>query len=161
MKRIWAPWRIDYIKSEKEPYCIFCDMLEKDDDEAMLILKRGDKSFVVMNKYPYTNGHLMVAPYRHTNQLVSLEPEEYSEMFALVQDCVKVLKAEMNPHGFNIGLNLGLVAGAGVEDHLHFHVVPRWNGDSNFMPVLADCRVINEHIGETYLHLKDQFGKID
>lgn len=160
MKRVWAPWRIDYIKSEKDNVCIFCDMLKRNDDQKMLILGRGEKCFVVMNKYPYTNGHLMVAPYRHTNILESLTVDEYSEMMAFVQNCINVLKAEMNPHGFNIGMNLGLVAGAGVEDHLHFHIVPRWNGDNNFMPVLADCRVVNEHIDETYLHLREQFGKI-
>jgi ATP adenylyltransferase len=151
---------MDYIKSEKQPGCIFCDMLDSDDDEGMLILKRGEKSFIVMNKYPYTNGHLMVAPYRHTCDLVGLTTEEHTEIFMFVQQCVTALKGMMDPHGFNIGMNLGLVAGAGVEDHLHFHIVPRWNGDNNFMPVLSDCRVINEHIGETYLQLKDQFGKI-
>lgn len=160
MKRIWAPWRIDYIKSEKDPGCIFCDMLEYGDDPKMLILERNEVSFVVMNKYPYNNGHLMVAPYEHTKDITSLKPQVQSEMFASIQKCVKVLKAEMNPHGFNIGLNLGLVAGAGVEDHLHFHIVPRWNGDCNFMPVLADTRVISEHLDATYLQLAKQFGNI-
>jgi ATP adenylyltransferase len=161
MKRIWAPWRIDYIRSEKAPGCIFCDMLPETDDKKVLVLERNQFSFVVMNKYPYNNGHLMVAPYEHTNDLASLKPEVYSEMFASVQKCTRVLKTEMNPHGFNIGLNLGLVAGAGVEDHLHFHVVPRWNGDTNFMPVLADCRVISEHLDESYDILKKQFDQID
>ncbi len=160
MKKIWAPWRMDYIKSEKNNLCIFCDMLEQNDDKSMLILHRSEKCFVVMNKYPYTNGHLMVAPYRHTNVIESLTENEYSQMMASVQNCVKVLKTLMNPHGFNIGLNLGLVAGAGVEDHLHFHIVPRWNGDNNFMPVLSDCRVINEHLDQTYLQLREQFGRI-
>ena len=161
MNRIWAPWRIDYIKSEKEPGCIFCEMLEHGNDEEMLILKRGKKCFVVMNKYPYTNGHLMAVPYEHTRDLPNLDPETAAELIELVKQCTAALTGAMNPHGFNIGLNLGLVAGAGVEEHLHFHIVPRWNGDNNFMPVLADCRVINEHIGETYLHLKKQFEKID
>lgn len=161
MKRIWAPWRIEYIKSEKDPGCIFCDMLDHGDDRKMLICERGELCFVVMNKYPYTNGHLMVAPYEHTNDITALSPAVQAEMFAKIQRCVKALRGAMNPHGFNIGLNLGLVAGAGVEDHLHFHVVPRWNGDNNFMPVLADSRVICEHLEETYLYLMEQFGKIE
>ena len=161
MKRVWAPWRIEYIKSDKDAGCIFCDMLQFGNDPKMLILERNVHTFVVMNKYPYTNGHLMIAPYEHTNDITALTPPVRDEMFASVQKCVRVLKAQMNPHGFNIGLNLGLVAGAGVEDHLHFHVVPRWNGDNNFMPVLADCRVISEHLEETYLNLHEHFGTIE
>ena len=161
MKRIWAPWRIEYIKSEKSPECIFCEMLKFGDDRKMLILERGETCFVVMNKFPYTNGHLIVAPCEHTGDIAALKAPVPAEMFAMIQKCVKVLKAVMKPHGFNIGLNLGLAAGAGVEDHLHFHIVPRWNGDNNFMPVLADCRTINEHLEETYLNLKEHFGTIE
>lgn len=133
-------------------------MLKFGDDRKMLILKRYEHCFAVMNKYPYTNGHLMVAPYEHISDFPALASETGLEMFTAVQECISVLRKTLQPHGFNVGLNLGLVAGAGVEDHLHFHVVPRWNGDNNFMPVLADCRVISEHLDESYLHLLEQFG---
>jgi ATP adenylyltransferase len=150
MDRLYAPWRMTYIKGEKEEGCVLCRAAQAADDRAVLVLERGRHAFVVLNKYPYTNGHLMVSPYAHVGAMGDLAPEVWTEMMTLTQLCVRALDAVSGPHGYNIGINVGRVAGAGVEDHLHLHVVPRWNGDVNFMPVLADCRVINQHIEESY-----------
>ncbi len=158
MERIWAPWRIDYILGhEKEPGCIFCDKPGADDDEENLIVHRGQGAYTIMNKFPYNNGHLLVCPYRHVHDVCELEARENSLVIQEVCRAIEVLRAVMKPQGFNVGLNLGVVAGAGIEEHLHYHIVPRWNGDSNFMPVLADVRVIPEHLRSTYHKLRDVF----
>ncbi|RJQ50375.1 MAG: HIT domain-containing protein [Desulfobacteraceae bacterium] len=158
MKTIWAPWRIEYIlNNENDQACIFCKALGAADD---LTLYKGDLVMVVMNKFPYTNGHLLVAPNRHLPGLDELNREEMEVIFATIRASVAVLKSVMKPDGFNIGLNLGKVAGAGVEDHLHFHIVPRWFGDVNALTVLADVRVIPEHMKATYDKLKPQFEKL-
>lgn len=157
MKTMWAPWRMEYILSEKEKGCIFCQALDEKDE---LTLFKGDKTLVVMNKYPYINGHLLVAPNRHISALDQLEKEEMTDLFSVIEKSVAILKEIMNPEGFNIGLNLGRVAGAGVEDHLHFHIVPRWSGDVNALAVFADVRVISEHLMETYNNLKPSFAKL-
>ncbi|MFA4837369.1 MAG: HIT domain-containing protein, partial [Dehalococcoidia bacterium] len=130
MEYIWAPWRIEYILGEKEKDCIFCHKPKQDKDKENLLLYRGKRNLVMMNLYPYNPGHLMVAPYRHTNILEALDDEEMLEHLQLVTRCVAVLKEAMKPNGFNIGINLGRVAGAGIEDHIHTHIVPRWNGDT-------------------------------
>ncbi len=132
--------------------CIFCDKIRDDraKDRAHLVLQRGARAFIVMNLYPYTNGHLMVAPYEHCGELEALDAETLKEMMLLVGAGIRALRKTFNPHGFNVGANLGRCAGAGVEDHVHFHVVPRWNGDTNFMPVLAETRLIPELLPETY-----------
>ena len=157
MEVLWAPWRMEYILSEKEDGCIFCNHLQKGDDRESLILYRGKHSFVIMNRYPYNNGHLMVAPYRHVGALEELSEEEAKEIMVNIQRCLSVLKEVMSPHGFNIGANVGKVAGAGVEDHLHFHIVPRWEGDTNYMAVVGSTRVIPEHLRESYEHLAKAF----
>jgi ATP adenylyltransferase len=154
---LWAPWRIEYITGHKEDGCIFCNRFALTDDRTNLILARGRFSFVIMNKYPYNNGHLMVAPIRHTGDFGSLQADEIGEIFAFVQTFLGVFHDVMNPHGFNIGLNLGKTAGAGVEDHLHVHVVPRWDGDTNFMPVIGEVKVISEHIQSTYGKLLEAY----
>ena len=154
MERIFAPWRIRYIESPKYEGCIFCDFPKENKDEERLILYRGKSSFVIMNNYPYNPGHLMIAPYRHVASVEELNEEEALEMMKLSQKMVEVIKKAMNPDGFNLGINLGKVAGAGIEDHIHLHIVPRWNGDTNFMPVLADVKVIPEAIEESYKKLK-------
>jgi len=156
-KTLWAPWRIEYITGDKEQGCIFCNRFTQTDDRRNLILARGRLSFVIMNKFPYNNGHLMVAPIRHTGDFGSLTADETGEIFAFVQAFVGVFHGVMKPHGFNIGLNLGKTAGAGVEDHLHVHVVPRWDGDTNFMPVIGEVKVISEHIQSTYDKLLDAY----
>jgi ATP adenylyltransferase len=149
-ERLWAPWRMEYIQGTAGASgCIFCDKPAAGDDEANLIVHRGELAFVLMNLYPYSNGHLMVAPYRHVAAPGNLDEVERLEMWALLDRALAVLGEVMTPHGFNAGINIGRVAGAGVEDHLHLHVVPRWNGDTNFMPVLADIKVIPEHLIET------------
>ncbi len=160
MNPMFAPWRIEYIKMEKSEGCIFCTLPEENDDEKNLILHRGKKAFVIMNNYPYNPGHVMVAPYRHVGKYEELEDEEIIEIHHLVSLMIRAIKRAMNPQGFNIGINLGRVAGAGIEDHVHIHIVPRWNGDTNFMPVLADVKVIPQALQETYKELKDEIEKI-
>lgn len=152
-----APWRMKYIdKSNKEKIdCIFCEFIKEREDEKRLILYRGKKAFVMFNAFPYNPGHLMVAPYRHTGNYDELNQEEILEINLLVQKCLKVLKKTMDPHGFNIGINMGKVAGAGFEDHVHVHIVPRWEGDTNFMPVVGETKVIPEALDVTYRKLKE------
>ncbi len=154
MKQMWTPWRMAYIRREKNPGCIFCDAIAAADDRANFILHRGELAFLILNKYPYNNGHLMAVPNRHVDTLESLAPEEIADMMALVALGIRALRRSANPQGFNIGVNVGKVAGAGVVDHLHTHIVPRWEGDANFMPVLADVRMIPQDLGETYEELK-------
>jgi ATP adenylyltransferase len=155
---MWAPWRIDYIQAEKQEGCIFCDALSKEDD---LTLFKGKDTMVMMNKFPYINGHLLVAPIRHISTLQELSKHEMGELLATVEQSVSILKKVMEPDGFNIGLNLGKVAGAGIEEHLHFHIVPRWFGDTNALTVFAEVRVVPEHIKATYNYLKPHFCTLD
>jgi ATP adenylyltransferase len=156
MKYLWAPWRIRYIRSEKPKGCILCDLPAQNKDKENYILFRGKKNFIMLNSFPYNPGHLMIAPFRHTGNLEDLTAEERNEHYELVCRCISVLKKELNPGGFNMGANLGGVAGAGVEDHFHSHVVPRWNGDTNYVPVLGDVRVVPQALADTYDAL---FGK--
>ncbi|MBN1693075.1 MAG: HIT domain-containing protein [Dehalococcoidales bacterium] len=157
MKYVWAPWRIEYIKAEKPAGCIFCEKPKESKDKKNYILYRGIKNFIMLNSYPYNPGHILVAPYRHTGNLEELTEEERSEHYELVSRSVAVLKKVLKPAGFNIGANLGRVAGAGIEDHFHSHVVPRWQGDNNFMPVLGDAKVIPQALADTYDTLADYF----
>ena len=157
MKHLWAPWRVEYIRMEKVEGCILCEKPNQDSDAVNYILYRGDKNFVVMNKYPYNPGHLMVAPYRHVASLEELTAGERHEHLDVVSRSVEVLKHVFSPDGFNLGINIGKVAGAGIEDHVHTHIVPRWQGDTNSMPVISDVRVIPEALAETYWKLKGQF----
>ncbi|MEW5947556.1 MAG: HIT domain-containing protein [bacterium] len=150
MKNLWAPWRMEYILSEKKPGCIFCEKPAETSDRKNLILHRGEKCYIIMNLYPYNNGHLMVVPYRHEETLGALDDDSIAQMMILTRKITAVLDALMKPQGYNVGLNVGRVAGAGIHEHIHLHVVPRWLGDSNFMPVVSDSKVINEHILETY-----------
>ncbi len=158
MKTMWAPWRIEYILADKDNGCIFCDAIDAQND---LILFLGEVTMVMMNKFPYINGHLLAAPVRHVSTLDQLTKVEMGELLATVEQSVGILKTVMQPDGFNVGLNLGKVAGAGVEEHLHFHIVPRWFGDTNALTVFGEVRVIPEHIKTTYNNLKPYFNKID
>jgi ATP adenylyltransferase len=161
MERIWAPWRIDYITgSEKEPGCIFCTKPPSPDDDGNLMVHRDRGAFTMMNKYPYNNGHLLVAPYRHVSDICELDPDENYLLVQEVCRAIQLLRQVMRAEGFNIGINLGAVAGAGFEDHVHYHVVPRWNGDTNIMPVLADVRVIPEHLLRTCQKLREAFERL-
>jgi ATP adenylyltransferase len=157
MQTLWAPWRISYILNGKENGCIFCNRQHEAGDNNNLVLKRGEHAIIMLNKYPYNNGHLLVAPTRHVGFLEDLQPEEMSELMVAIQRAVVLLKQVYSPQGFNIGANLGKVAGAGVADHLHFHIVPRWEGDTNYMPILADTRVIPEQLQDTYQRLAQVF----
>ena len=151
MERIWAPWRQSYVSNARtDKYCIFCpDPVGKDDRERQ-ILARSDYSLMMLNRYPYTGGHLMVAPFRHTAELDDLSDVELLDLMHLLRRGRTLLKRVANPDGFNVGINLGKAAGAGVEEHLHIHIVPRWNGDSNFMTVVGDVRVIPDGLLAAY-----------
>ncbi len=157
MDRIWATWRMAYISGEKKKYdgCIFCDFPKAGNDEEYKILYKGKFAYIIMNAFPYSNGHLMVIPYKHTNDFTSLSTEEATEIMELGQLAIKALKKAYNPDGFNVGWNLGEVAGAGIAQHIHMHVVPRWNGDTNFMPVIGDVRVIPEDLAVGYKKIKE------
>jgi ATP adenylyltransferase len=147
--RLWAPWRLEYVQSADEiEGCVFCRAAEGDDADH-LVVHRGERAFVLLNKFPYASGHLMVAPYRHGAGFSDLDEAEALEIHRLATRGIEALAVVFRPEGFNVGWNLGRVAGAGIVDHGHLHVVPRWSGDTNFMPVLADVRVIPEHLAET------------
>ena len=150
MKTLWAPWRMEYIRSKKSSACIFCLEDKTANDRENLVLFRSPFSFVMLNRYPYSNGHLLVAPHRHVATLDGLSGEEVLDLFELLKLSSRVLSDAASPQGYNIGMNLGKAAGAGVEEHIHVHIVPRWNGDTNFMSVVADLRVMPENLTATY-----------
>ena len=151
MEKLWAPWRMEYIlNNDKEDGCIFCNRLNKSNDKNNLILYRGKLSFIIMNKFPYNNGHLMVVPNRHLGDFTLLKDDEHLDIDNLIKLSIKALKIAMEPQAFNVGMNLGRCAGAGIEDHLHYHIVPRWNGDTNFMPILGETKVISESLKHSY-----------
>ncbi len=159
--KLWAPWRIEYITNPKEEGCFLCNYPKEQNDVDRLILYRGKYSFVIMNFYPYNNGHLMIAPYQHTSEISDLDTDTRIEIFGLLDKSVAILRETINAEGFNIGLNLGAVAGAGIKDHLHWHIVPRWQGDTNFMPVLGHTKVLSEGLKETYMKLRKKFAEIN
>ncbi len=161
MDRLWSPWRSKYIESfnekkdEPDDYCLFCDAINTPEKDAeRFVLYRGNLCYVIMNLYPYNSGHLMIVPYRHLGGLADMSDDEYLEIMQLLKRCTGALTLTMSPHGFNIGANIGRVSGAGIDHHIHFHIVPRWNGDTNFLPVLGDTKVISEEMPKTYQKLK-------
>ncbi len=160
MKRLFAPWRIEYILGPKPDECVFCIKDIKGEDEERLILWRGEHCFVIMNKYPYSSGHIMVTPYRHVYSLDELNEQELHEIMLTMSKCVTILKKAFRPHGINIGLNIGEAAGAGIKEHLHFHLVPRWTGDHSFMAIFSETMVIPEHLKKTYEKLKPFFEQL-
>ncbi|MCS1408831.1 MAG: AP-4-A phosphorylase [Verrucomicrobia subdivision 3 bacterium] len=160
MESLHAPWRISYILSPKPPKgaeSLFTRIAQSDDDITNLVVHRDRHCFVLMNRYPYNGGHLMVVPYKETSELEDLDDTELSALMLMTRRSIRVLKAVMDPDGFNVGLNLGKVAGAGIEEHLHYHVVPRWSGDSNFMPVIAHTGVVPEALMETAAKIREAF----
>ena len=157
MEQIWAPWRMEYIQMEKPEGCILCQKPGQNNDAENYILYRGDRNFIIMNSYPYNPGHLMIAPYQHIANLEGLTDEELHEHSKMISRGIKLLRQVFNPGGFNIGINMGKVAGAGIAEHVHTHIVPRWQGDTNFMPVISDSRVVPEALAETYKRLKGRF----
>jgi ATP adenylyltransferase len=159
MERLWAPWRMEYITEEPRPGCLFCRVIEHPDDtDAALVVWRPDGALVLLNKFPYNPGHVMVAPIAHLAGLEDLDDGQTTAFMRAVKRTITVLKERLKPEGFNIGANVGRVAGAGMPDHIHLHVVPRWNGDTNFMPVLGEVKVVNEHLMQTAAKLKEAFS---
>lgn len=153
MEHLWAPWRMAYIDSnpsQEKQGCIFCVKAAESDDEKNLIVHRGEHCFVLMNLFPYNNGHLMIAPYAHVPGIQDLDPETLTDIMVTAQQALTALDNAIHPHGYNMGVNQGTVAGAGIADHVHYHVVPRWNGDTNFMPVLADTKVMPDYLDNTW-----------
>ena len=156
-ERLWAPWRLEYIKGPKTGECIFCTKPALGDDERALIPHRGERCFVILNAFPYNNGHLMVAPYQHGGDLEEVEAETSLELMKLTQRSMRALGSAYGAEGYNVGLNQGKIAGAGMADHVHFHVVPRWAGDTNFMPVLDHTRVLPQSLADSYRAVRDAF----
>ncbi|NUQ00498.1 MAG: HIT domain-containing protein [Armatimonadetes bacterium] len=167
MDRLWAPWRMTYIESPKKPVagCVFCLAPDSADDSERQVLVRGDCCFAMLNRYPYNNGHLMVVPYEHASRLSEVSPEAQAEMMRMATGWTEVLADLMKAEGFNLGLNLGAAAGAGIKDHLHLHIVPRWHGDTNFMPVVGQTKVMPEELSVTWQRLRaawrTRFGAAD
>jgi ATP adenylyltransferase len=159
MERLWAPWRMTYINEEPRPGCLFCRVLnDPSDPDAELVVWRPDRALVMLNKFPYNPGHVMVAPAAHKPGLEDLDAADGTALMSALSRTIVVLRHELKPEGFNIGANVGRVAGAGIPDHVHLHVVPRWNGDTNFMPVLSEVKVINEHLQATAEKLRKAFA---
>ena len=159
MKRLWAPWRMEYNTEEPRPGCLFCRVIEHPDDkDAKLVVWRPPGAVVMLNKFPYNAGHAMVAPVAHKGGLEDLDDAETADLMRALRRTITVLRATLKPEGFNVGANIGRVAGAGMPDHVHIHVVPRWNGDTNFMPVLGEVKVVNEHLTQTAAKLREAFA---
>jgi ATP adenylyltransferase len=157
MKRLWAPWRAKYIENfsqEEDRKCLFCEKASSRNDKENFILYRSKECYIIMNLFPYNSGHIMIVPYKHTADINELSDEENLDIMRTIRKGIQALTKALKPHGFNIGANLGRVSGAGIAEHIHFHIVPRWNGDTNFMPIIGDTKVISEHIEDTYKKLK-------
>ncbi len=166
MDRLWAPWRAKYIESfsnsnsDEKKECLFCEKARSNEDEKNFILFRGEKCYIIMNLFPYNSGHIMVVPYKHTPNFSDLTDDEMLEIMRVIKKGIRALELALKPHGFNIGANLGRVSGAGIDEHIHFHIVPRWNGDTNFMPVISETKVISELISDTYKKIKNSLALI-
>jgi ATP adenylyltransferase len=156
-ERLWAPWRLEYIRGPKDDECIFCRAIASDDDEKYYVVHRGERSFVILNAFPYNNGHVMIAPNVHEPTIEPLDDPTLLEMTKLVQRSITALREVYRPEGFNIGINQGNAAGAGIEEHVHQHVVPRWGGDTNFMPVIGDVRVLPQALSDSWKELRRVF----
>jgi ATP adenylyltransferase len=156
-QRLWAPWRLEYIKGPKDDECIFCAGPEAGEDEAKYIVRRGEHCFTMLNAFPYNNGHLMVSPYRHVPSIEELDPPALTELMTMTQEALGALRTAYAPEGFNLGINQGKIAGAGVEHHVHLHIVPRWGADTNFMPVIGDTRVLPQSLEDSYRDVTKAF----
>ncbi len=162
MNYVWSPWRMTYIQNNnRDETCVFCREAVKEDCPENLIVTRGQRAFVIINRYPYTSGHLMIVPFSHQPSLELLDAETRAEMMELASRAIQVLQAEYHPQGFNLGSNIGAVAGAGIAEHVHLHVVPRWGGDTNFMSTLAETRVLPETLEDTYRRVKDRWETLE
>jgi len=162
MKQLWAPWRMQYILNEidKNEGCIFCDFPKKNEDQKYLIIHRAEKSYVILNKYPYNNGHVLIVPYQHTGDLLDLDDETLLSIQKTIRKTVQVMRNILHPHAMNIGLNMGRIAGAGIDEHIHYHIVPRWDGDTNFMPVISGTKVVSESLEVTWKKLYNEFLRL-
>ena len=158
-ERLWAPWRLEYIRGPKERECIFCRAVESGDDERYHVVHRAERCFVILNAYPYNNGHLMIAPFVHEPTIEPLDSATTAEMMDLAKRAAQALREVYRPEGFNYGINQGNVAGAGIEEHVHLHVVPRWGGDTNFMPVIGDTDVLPQSLADSWRELREAFSK--
>ncbi|MHB8590271.1 MAG: HIT family protein [Candidatus Dormibacteraceae bacterium] len=160
MKRLWAPWRMEYVAGEQRPGCLFCRVIaDPNDKDAALVVWRPEGALVIMNKFPYNPGHTIVAPVSHAAGLENLDDQETTLLMRALRRTIDVLRITMSPEGFNVGANIGRAAGAGIPDHVHLHIVPRWNGDTNFMPVIDDVKVVNEALEKTAAKLREAFAK--
>lgn len=161
MENMWAPWRMEYVStsSSKATGCVFCHVAKEDDKENHIVY-RGKYCYVILNKFPYNNGHIMIVPFSHTNDLLNLSDEEQSECNMLINKSIMVLRKVFDPQAINLGMNLGKAAGAGIEEHIHYHILPRWDGDTNFMPVIAGIKVISESLDATYKKMSKAFRDI-
>jgi ATP adenylyltransferase len=164
MKRLFSPWRSQYIATFKDEHkkkddCLFCRLAKERNDVANLVVKRNKHCYVVMNRYPYNSGHLMIVPYTHASNFEDLSSEECAEIMATTSEMIRALGTVSHPHGYNFGANLGRVAGAGIDKHVHFHLVPRWNGDTNFMPTIAEVKLVSEDTKTTFRELRKALGK--
>jgi ATP adenylyltransferase len=160
-ERLWAPWRLDYIRGPGADECIFCRAVaDESGDERSHVIHRGQRCFVMLNAYPYTSGHLMVSPYEHVPSIEELDEHALTELMTLGQRALAALRANYGPEGFNLGINQGKVAGAGIEDHVHLHVVPRWGGDTNFMSAVAETRVLPQALDESWSELRERFAEV-
>ena len=158
MERLWAPWRMEYIGQEQKPGCLFCRVIENPDDpDAELVVWRPEGAIVMLNKFPYNSGHVMVAPIAHKGDLADLDDAQTASLMAAVRRSITVLRGALQPEGFNVGANIGRAAGAGIPDHVHVHIVPRWNGDTNFMPVVGETKVLPESLATTWTRLRRAF----
>lgn len=162
-ERLWAPWRLDYIRGGGSDECIFCRAFSPEGygDEANHVIHRGELCFVLLNAYPYTSGHLMVAPYEHVPSIEGLDPPALTELMTMSQRALAALRRNYGPEGFNLGINQGKVAGAGIEDHVHLHVVPRWGGDTNFMTSVAEARVLPQALADSWAELRERFAEVE
>lgn len=162
MEHLWAPWRMKFIEElrSKGSGCLFCELAAEGDDKKRLILHRGKCVYAVMNRFPYNNGHIMIVPYKHTGSLEDLEDAEYAEIMRICSHSLRIMQKTLEAEGFNCGFNIGKVAGAGVKDHIHLHVVPRWTGDANFLPIIGETRTMLEYLEDTYNRLIGEFERI-
>ncbi|MEO0184257.1 MAG: HIT domain-containing protein [candidate division WOR-3 bacterium] len=160
MQKLWAPWRMEYIRNPNQE-CFLCSALKSKNIEEVLILEKEQSGFIIMNRYPYNNGHLLIAPLRHIGLIEALNDEEILSLHRLMSRAITAINQTMHPDGFNIGINQGRIAGAGLVDHLHYHLVPRWQGDTNYMPILGDTKVISEALEKTYKQIKHGLEKLD
>ncbi len=158
MEHLWSPWRMNYISNQEKPDgCVFCEAARQADSAENLIIYRDQRAFVILNRFPYTNAHLMIVPFSHQPSIEGLDPETRAEMMELVNRAMQMLRAEYQPEAFNVGINVGAAAGAGVTDHVHIHVVPRWPGDTNFMSTVGETRVLPEDLSETYRRMAERW----